>query len=186
MPVDLTDPALDDLRRLGPPPGAPSRSSRSRCSPRTRTRATRWSPAPGTGSSSGANGAWRVVYRALDAADVTVWEVWVDGVRSDGAAYAEALHRMQAADTPEVVGARAPARAARPLTGTVPLPPARLREPVPDWLADALSTRPRRSRWPPGRAPPSTLDALEGGSTNGDRLARIATDAALRPLETAD
>ena len=57
---------------------------------------------PGSGYRKlvGRGGTWRVAY-AVDDEVVTVWEVWVDGVRSAGAAYAEALHRMQSADTPE-------------------------------------------------------------------------------------
>ena len=67
-----------------------------------------------------------------------MWEVWVDGVRSAGAAYAEALHRMQSADTPEVVEhARLLERLGRDHRHRA-VAPARLREPVPDWLADAL------------------------------------------------
>ena len=59
-------------------------------------------------------------------------------MRSEGTAYAEALHRMQAADAPEAVEhAQLLERLGR-LTGTVPVPRHRVREPVPDWLADAL------------------------------------------------
>ena len=69
---------------------------------------------------------------------VTVHEIWIDGVRSDGEAYAEALERVRAADPSEQVAlARSVQRLAR-LTGVRPVPSDRLRAPVPDWLADAL------------------------------------------------
>jgi mRNA interferase RelE/StbE len=136
VPVDLADPALDDLRRLGP---RLARVALEQIAVLAEDPHAGDPLVPGSGYRKlvGRNGAWRVVYLASPP-DVTVWEVWVDGVRSDGAAYAEALHRMQSGDTPEVVEhARLLERLGR-VTGTVPLPPARLREPVPDWLADAL------------------------------------------------
>ena len=92
MPVTFTDPALDDLRRLGAPAGAP----------RARRLATLQDDADGSGElvpshrlpqARARGGTWRVVY-TVDDDVVTVWEVWVDGVRSAGVAYAEALHRM--------------------------------------------------------------------------------------------
>ncbi len=66
-------------------------------------------------------------------------EIWVDGARSDGEAYAEALERVRAADPSEQVGSwpvRCSASPASP--GCGPVPSDRLRAPVPDWLADAL------------------------------------------------
>ena len=64
--------------------------------------------------------------------------MWVDGVRSDGELYAEALERVRAADPSEQVTlARSVQRLAR-LTGVRPVPTDRLRGPVPDWLADVL------------------------------------------------
>lgn len=139
MAVALTDAAVDDLRRLGP-----------RVARLALMEVAALAADPGAGEELvegsgfrklvGRGGAWRVVYSAT-ATDTTVWEVWVDGVRSAGAAYAEALHRMQAADAPEVVEhAQLLERLGR-ITGTVPLPPGRLREPVPDWLAEALVDR---------------------------------------------
>jgi mRNA interferase RelE/StbE len=136
MPVTFAEAALDDLRRLGP--------ARAR-----RALAQIWVLAdggdPGTPLAAGAPyrklapgaGALRVTY-AADRAAVTVGEDWVDGARAPGAAAAEALHRMQAADAPEVIEhAQLLERLGR-ITATMPVPPHRLREPVPDWLADAL------------------------------------------------
>jgi len=81
----------------------------------------------------------RVVYSVNRVVErVTVHAIWVDGVRSDGEIYAEALERVRAADPSEQVAlARSVQRLAR-LTGVRPVPSDRLRAPVPDWLADAL------------------------------------------------
>ena len=136
MTVELTDAALDDLRRLGP---ALARRAVEQVALLDGDAELGRELVPGCGYHrlAGAGGTWRVVYAVADAT-VTVWEVWIDGIRSEGAAYAEALHRMQAADAPEVVEhAQLLERLGR-LTGTVPVPRHRVREPVPDWLADTL------------------------------------------------
>ena len=137
MSVELTDPALDDLRRAGPVAAALLLG---------RLRVLEQEPdagAPLVDSRTGfrvldaLGGEARVVY-AVDGSIATVHAVWVDGVRSDGEAYAEALERVRAADPSEQVAlARSVQRLAR-LTGVRPVPSERLRAPVPDWLADAL------------------------------------------------
>jgi mRNA interferase RelE/StbE len=135
--VVLTEPALDDLRRAGPVTAALLLG---------RLRALEQDAEAGTPLVDAGTG-----FRAIDALDgdarvvydvagstVTVHEVWVDGVRSDGDAYAEALERVRAADPSEQVAlARSVQRLAR-LTGVRPVASERLRAPVPDWLADAL------------------------------------------------
>jgi mRNA interferase RelE/StbE len=87
-------------------------------------------------------GRWRVVYEPTAAA-VTVWELWLDAARSDGEAYAEALEAMHSAGTPELVQLARILRRLGRLTGTGPVPRNRVRQPVPDWLADALVDRAR-------------------------------------------
>ncbi|MFI5046339.1 MAG: type II toxin-antitoxin system RelE/ParE family toxin [Acidimicrobiia bacterium] len=137
MPVVLTDAALDDLRRLGP---ALARRAVGQVALLDGDPELGRELVAGSGYRVlvGGGGASRVVYAVSPDTTVTVWEVWIDGVRSEGAAYAEALHRMQAADAPEAVEhAQLLERLGR-LTGTVPVPRHRVREPVPDWLADAL------------------------------------------------
>jgi mRNA interferase RelE/StbE len=132
--VVLTDPALDDLRRIGPI-----------LAPRVIDWCASLVDEPGAGDPlagtapfralSVAGGAGRIVYDVADDV-VTVRVIWIDGRRSDGEAYGEALQRMQAADPPDLVAlARVLQRLGR-LTGTRPV--TRSREPVPDWLADAL------------------------------------------------
>lgn len=137
MTVELTDGALDDLRRAGPVAAALLLG---------RLRLLASDPEAGTplvDSRTGfrvldaLDGDARIVF-AVDRVGATVHEVWVDGVRSDGEAYAEALERVRAADPSEQVAlARSVQRLAR-LTGVRPVPSERLRAPVPDWLADAL------------------------------------------------
>jgi mRNA interferase RelE/StbE len=135
--VVLTDPALDDLRRAGPVAAALVLG---------RLRALAADPTTGRPLVDATTG-----YRVLDApeaatrivldaegADVVVRAVWVDGARTDGEAYAEALARIREADPSEQVAlARAVQRLAR-LTGVRPVARDLRREPVPDWLADAL------------------------------------------------
>lgn len=137
MTVELTDPALDDLRRAGPVAAALLLG---------RLRALEQVPDAGVPLVDAHTG-----FRILDALDgdarivhssagstTTVHAVWVDGVRSDGEAYAEALERVRAADPSEQVAlARSVQRLAR-LTGVRPVASDRGRAPVPDWLADAL------------------------------------------------
>ena len=148
--VVLTDPALDDLRR-----------ARAAVARRAAARADRAcsTPSPSAGTplvdrGTGYRDARRArrrrrgsCYEPPTATTVTVREVWVDGVRTDGEAYAEALERMRAADPSEQVDA-GPARSQRlgRLTGARPVPSDRLRAPVPDWLADALVATPAWTR----------------------------------------
>jgi hypothetical protein len=135
--VALTDAALDDLRRAGPVAAALLLG---------RLRVLDQEPSLGTPLVDrrtgfrvldALDGEARVVY-AIDGPTATVHAVWVEGVRSDGEAYAEALERVRSADPSEQVAlARSVQRLAR-LTGVRPVPSDRTRAPVPDWLADAL------------------------------------------------
>src|SRR5436309_13926181 len=100
--VELTDPAVDDLRRAGPVAAALLLG---------RLRLLEQEPDAGSPLVDGRtrlrvlaalDGEARVVH-TVDGAVVTVHEVWVDGVRSDGEAYAEALERLHRADPSEQV-----------------------------------------------------------------------------------
>jgi mRNA interferase RelE/StbE len=134
--VVLTDPALDDLRRLG------ARAARRAlaCLVAVGSEQEPGSPLAATDSSyrrvAWGNGG-RIVF-ALDEDVATVWEVWADSARTDGSAYAEALDRMVAADAPDAVELAGILERLGRLTGTVPARRGRGGEPVPDWLADAL------------------------------------------------
>jgi mRNA interferase RelE/StbE len=143
--IVLTDPALDDLRRAGPVLAALLLG---------RLRVLDAEPDAGTALVDDRTG-----YRVLDALDggarivhavdgdrVVVHEVWVDGARTEGEAYAEALDRMHGADPSEQVALARVVRRLGRVTGVRPVPRDRLRAPVPDWLADALVGRAGRQR----------------------------------------
>jgi mRNA interferase RelE/StbE len=143
--VVLTDPAVDDLRRAGPVVAALLLG-------RLRILATEHDAgAPLVDARTGyrlvdaLGGAARIVF-STDRDEVTVHEVWVEGARTDGEAYAEALERIRVADPSEQVALARNLRRLGRLTGARPVPQGRLRAPVPDWLADALVTRAGRDR----------------------------------------
>lgn len=153
--VMFTGAAVDDLRRIGPV-----------VAPRVlqlvlTLEDAPWSGAPLLDESTGfrvlgaETGRWRIVYSV--AGDfVTVNELWVDGARLDGEAYAEALDRMHGADQPDVVQLARILRRLGRITSTVPVPRNRLRAPVPDWLADALVAQ--------AAVDPLTVAALDAAS----------------------
>lgn len=145
MSVELTDPAVDDLRRAGPVAAALVLGRIRMLEAAPEAGAPLVDPRTSFRVLDALDGDARVVF-AVDGAGtgagtgavVTVHEIWIDGARSDGEAYAEALERVRAADPSEQVAlARSVQRLAR-LTGVRPVPSDRLRAPVPDWLADAL------------------------------------------------
>ncbi len=142
MSVELTDPAVDDLRRAGPVVAALVLGRIRMLEAAPETGAPLVDPRTGFRVLDALDGDARVVFgvdgTGAAGAVVTVHEIWIDGARSDGEAYAEALERVRAADPSEQVAlARSVQRLAR-LTGVRPVPSDRLRAPVPDWLADAL------------------------------------------------
>jgi mRNA interferase RelE/StbE len=135
--VALTEDAIDDLRRAGPVVAALLLGRLRVLEQDPEAGAPLVDPRTGFRVLDALDGAARVVY-ALDGTTATVHAVWVEGVRSDGEAYAEALERVRAADPSEQVTlARSVQRLAR-ITGVRPVPSERLRAPVPDWLAEAL------------------------------------------------
>jgi mRNA interferase RelE/StbE len=164
--VALTAPTLDDLRRAGPVAAALLLG---------RLRVLEHDPesgAPLVDERTGfrvldaLEGDARVVY-SIDAGTAIVHAAWVDGVRSDGELYAEALERVRAADPSEQVAlARSVRRLAR-LTGVRPIPSDRLRAPVPDWLADALVHDAGMTR-----LAVAAMDAATAFDTWNDRQAR--------------
>ncbi len=143
--VALTDPAVDDLRRAGPVVAALVLGRLRVLQQDPEAGAALVDPRTGFRVLGALDGAARVVYR-IDGDTVTVHAIRVDGVRSDGEIYAEALERVRAADPSEQVAlARSVQRLAR-LTGVRPVPSDRLRSPVPDWLAEALVRDAGRTR----------------------------------------
>ena len=119
--VVLTDPAVDDLRRAGPVVAALLLG-------RLRILATEPDAgAPLVDARTGyrlvdaLGGAARIVF-STDRDEVTVHEVWVEGARTDGEAYAEALERIRVADPSEQVALARILRRLGRLTGARPVP----------------------------------------------------------------
>ena len=120
--VVLTGSAVEDLRRVGPgrgAAGARSSSRRSSTSPPPARRCSTRRPGSGCSRPRAAGGA---SCYSVAGDVVTVHELWVDGARLDGEAYAEALDRMQGADQPDVVQLARILRRLGRITGTVPVP----------------------------------------------------------------
>jgi mRNA interferase RelE/StbE len=140
--VRFTNPALDDLRRLG-------RDTVPRVLRKILLLET--NPEAGTPLGSGLTGfrklvigrnTWRVVYRIAGGA-VEICEVWAVGHRRDAEVYAEASARVRAAGKqhPELVGLADIIQRLGRLAGGAGLPaepPRQPAEPVPDWLAERL------------------------------------------------
>jgi mRNA interferase RelE/StbE len=144
--IVFTDPAIDDLRRLGPEVAV-----------RVLKKILILMKDPRAGYPLGADRAgfrklivgkntWRVVYR-LTGDSVEICEIWAVGPRADAQVYAEATTRVHAAgtDRPELallrdvverLGILARNLGLEPDRSPVPDPP--LSEPVPDWLAERL------------------------------------------------
>lgn len=136
MRVVFADPALDDLRRLG------TRGARRALARLAAVESGEDAGVPlATADTAYRRIVWgtgaRIVFE-VDDDTATVWEVWADGLRTNGSAYAEALDRMVAADAPGAVELAWILERLGRLTGTVPAARGRGGEPVPDWLAEAL------------------------------------------------
>jgi hypothetical protein len=161
--VVLTGPAVEDLRRAGPVLAPRLLEAVGMLVDEPAAGVPLLDAATGYRVLATDGGSRRVVYSVATGVVtgtsrdvVTVHEVWVDGARLDGEAYAEALDRMQGADTPDVVQLARILRRLGRITGTVPVPRGRLRTPVPDWLADALVTQ--------AAIDPLTVAALDAAS----------------------
>ena len=134
--VVLTDPALDDLRRIGPTAASHVIEWCASLADDPELAAALVDDTTPFRAFVVAGGAGRIVYDVAEGV-VTVRVIWIDGRRTDGEAYDEALRRMQSADPPELVALARVLRRLGRITGVRPV--SRSREPVPDWLADALT-----------------------------------------------
>ena len=144
--IVFTDPAIDDLRRLGPEVAV-----------RVLKKILILQEYPRAGYPLGAELAgfrklvvgkntWRVVYRIADER-VEICEIWAVGPRADAQVYAEAEARVRAAgtDRPDLMLLRDVVERLGDLARNLGLEPERssapnlpAREPVPDWLAERL------------------------------------------------
>jgi mRNA interferase RelE/StbE len=138
--IRFTEPAIDDLRRIGP-----------QAVPKVLKKilllvdnAEAGHPLGGelTGFRKlvvGRN-TWRIVYRITDDKAIEICEVWAVGARADAEVHAEATARIRSAGDarPELVQLTAVVERLGRLTGDVSVESAPAGEPVPDWLANRL------------------------------------------------
>lgn len=138
--VVFTDPAIDDLRRIGPD-AVPKVLKKILL---LLENAEAGYPLGGdlTGFRKlvvGRN-TWRVVYRITDDKAVEICEIWAVGERADAEVYAEAKTRVQAAggSRPDIVRLGEVIDRLGALTDHIRISEVPAREPVPDWLASRL------------------------------------------------
>ncbi|MFI6509520.1 type II toxin-antitoxin system RelE/ParE family toxin [Streptosporangium sp. NPDC050855] len=138
--VVFTDPAVDDLRRIGPD-----------AVPEILKKILLLLENPEAGYPLGGEltgfrklvvgrNTWRVVYRITDDKTVEICEIWAVGERADAEVYAEATARIRAAggSRPDIVRLGEVIDRLGTLTGHLHVAETPAREPVPDWLADRL------------------------------------------------
>ena len=136
----FTDPAIDDLRRLGPD-----------AVPKVLKKLLLLEENPEAGHPLGGDftgfrklvvgrNTWRIVYRVTDDKQIEVCEVWAVGRRADAQVYAETAQRLYEASEQTSVMLRLGAVLERlgKLSGTRQSAVEEPREPVPGWLADRL------------------------------------------------
>ncbi|MEU0518908.1 type II toxin-antitoxin system mRNA interferase toxin, RelE/StbE family [Streptosporangium sp. NPDC006007] len=138
--VVFTDPALDDLRRIGPD-----------AVPKILKKILLLLENPEAGYPLGGEltgfrklvvgrNTWRVVYRITDDKAVEICEIWAVGERADAEVYAEARARVRAVGgaRPDVVRLGEVIDRLGTQTEHIHVDATPVREPVPDWLADRL------------------------------------------------
>jgi mRNA interferase RelE/StbE len=138
--VVFTDPAVDDLRRIGPD-----------AVPKVLKEILLLLENPEAGYPLGGEltgfrklvvgrNTWRVAYRITDDKAVEICEIWAIGERADAEVYAEAKARVRAVgdSRPDVVRLGEVIDRLGTLTDHIHVKEAPAREPVPDWLADRL------------------------------------------------
>jgi mRNA interferase RelE/StbE len=138
--ITFTDPAIDDLRRIGPD-----------AVPRVLRKVLILLDSPYAGYPLGGEltgfrklvvgrNTWRIVYRLVDEKQIEICEVWAVGARADAEVYAEATARVHASSgqRPEVRKLADVIDSLGKLSGGITVPAAPTRDPVPDWLAARL------------------------------------------------
>ncbi|MEU4830215.1 type II toxin-antitoxin system RelE/ParE family toxin [Streptosporangium sp. NPDC023615] len=138
--VVFTDPAIDDLRKIGPD-----------AVPKILKKIFLLLENPEAGYPLGGEltgfrklvvgrNTWRVVYRITDDKAVEICEVWAVGERADAEVYAEAKARVRAVGgaRPDIVRLGEVIDRLGTPTDHIHVEKVPVREPVPDWLADRL------------------------------------------------
>jgi mRNA interferase RelE/StbE len=139
--IVFTEPAIDDLRHLGPDVAAKVLKKILVLLENPKAGYPLGAELAGFRKLVVGRNTWRIGYR-LAAGTIEICEIWAVGARADAAVYAAAVARVQqaGADRPELILLRDVVERLGQLAGSLSLgePLAPEPEPVPDWLADRL------------------------------------------------
>jgi mRNA interferase RelE/StbE len=135
--ITFTDPAIDDLRRIGPD-----------AVPKVLKKVLLLADDSMAGYPLGGEltgfrklvvgrNTWRIVYRITDDKTIEICEIWAVGARADAEVYEEAAARVKSAagERPELRRLADVVERLGRLAGDVTVPATIVREPVPEWLA---------------------------------------------------
>ncbi|GII30660.1 type II toxin-antitoxin system RelE family toxin [Planotetraspora mira] len=138
--VVFTDPAIDDLRRIGPDAVPKVLKKILLLLENSEAGYPLGGELTGFRKLVVGRNTWRIVYRITDDKTVEICEIWAVGERADAEVYAEAQARVRAAggSRPDVVRLGEVIDRLGAFTDHIRIDEMPVREPVPDWLADRL------------------------------------------------
>jgi mRNA interferase RelE/StbE len=138
--VVFTDPAIDDLRRIGPDAVPKVLKKILLLLENSEAGYPLGGELTGFRKLVVGRNTWRIVYRITDDKTVEICEIWAVGERADAEVYAEAQARVHAAggSRPDVVRLGEVIDRLGAFTDHIRIDEMPVREPVPDWLADRL------------------------------------------------
>jgi mRNA interferase RelE/StbE len=138
--VVFTDPAIDDLRRIGPDAVPKVLKKILLLLENSEAGYPLGGELTGFRKLVVGRNTWRIVYRITDDKTVEICEIWAVGERADAEVYAEAQARVRAAggSRPDVVRLGEVIDRLGAFTDRIRIDEMPVRESVPDWLADRL------------------------------------------------
>ncbi|GAA4589346.1 hypothetical protein GCM10023194_43340 [Planotetraspora phitsanulokensis] len=138
--VVFTDPAIDDLRRIGPDAVPKVLKKILLLLENSEAGYPLGGELTGFRKLVVGRNMWRVVYRITDDKMVEICEIWAVGERADAEVYAEAQAQVRAAggSRPDVVRLGEVIDRLGAFTDHIRIDEMPVREPVPDWLANRL------------------------------------------------
>ncbi|MEW9533458.1 type II toxin-antitoxin system RelE/ParE family toxin [Microbispora sp. NPDC049125] len=138
--VVFTDPAIDDLRRIGPDAVPKVLKKILLLLENSEAGYPLGGELTGFRKLVVGRNTWRIVYRITDDKTVEICEIWAVGERADAEVYAEAQARVRAAggSRPDVVRLGEVIDRLGAFTDHIRIDEMPMREPVPDWLANRL------------------------------------------------
>jgi mRNA interferase RelE/StbE len=138
--VVFTDPAIDDLRRIGPDAVPKVFKKILLLLENSEAGYPLGGELTGFRKLVVGRNTWRIVYRITDDKTVEICEIWAVGERADAEVYAEARARVRAAggSRPDVVRLGEVIDRLGAFTDHIRIDEMPVREPVPDWLANRL------------------------------------------------